>query len=77
MELSETCTVAMTGSLYDGYAEINPTLIPLAPTLSMDFKVEVKSLNLVLLNDLLNTYAKADLSKETLNLFAEVFLINY
>lgn len=70
--LSKTCSIVGTCCLYDGTTIINATLLPLEPTLTFDLNLELKSINLVLLNDLFRAYGKVDINKGTLNLYAEV-----
>ena len=70
--LSNTCNIVCTGFSYEGTTNITATLLPLEPTLTFDLELELKSINLVLLNHLLREYVKVDVSKGTLNLYAEV-----
>lgn len=70
--LSESCRIASTFNLYEGTGEISVTLRPLEPNLTLDLDMELKSINLVLLNDLFRMYVKIDINKGFMDLFAEV-----
>lgn len=70
--LSNSCRIIGKGLLYEGRGAVEVTLLPLEPTLTMDLNLELQSINLVLLNHLLIKYGKVDLTKGTLDLYAEV-----
>ncbi len=70
--LSESCRVRSTCDLYEGTAQINVMVRPLEPNLTLDLDMELKSVNLVLLNDLFKVYGKVDINTGMLDLFGEV-----
>ncbi|MEO7992471.1 MAG: DUF748 domain-containing protein [Chryseolinea sp.] len=74
--LGKSCSIVGTCFLYEGNAKINATLLPLEPTLTVDLNLELKSINLVLLNDLFREYGKVDINKGTLDLYTEVAVTN-
>ncbi len=56
---------------YGGTASLNMKLNPLAERTTFDLNAELKSTNLVLLNDFLKAYANVDVNKGTLGLYTE------
>lgn len=71
-ELASPCAIRCSGNLYEGSLEMNVSLSPLEPTLTLDLNLELKSINLVLLNDLLRAYGKVDVNQGILHLYTEV-----
>lgn len=70
--LSESSRISCTFQLYEGSGEVNVIIRPLAPNLTLFLDLELKSINLVLLNDLFRVYGKVDLHSGMLDLFSEV-----
>jgi len=70
--ISNSCRIIGRCSLYEGNAAINVTLLPLEPTLTADIDLELTSINLDLLNDLLWNYIEVDINKGTMNLYSEI-----
>lgn len=70
--LSESSCISCTFQLYEGSGEVNVIIRPLAPNLTLFLDMEMKSINLVLLNDLFRVYGKVDLHTGMLDLFSEV-----
>ena len=70
--LSESSRIRCTFQLYEGTGEVNLIIRPLAPNLALFLDLELKSVNLVLLNDLFRVYGKVDLHTGLLDLFGEV-----
>jgi hypothetical protein len=74
--LSPSCHIIGNCFLYEGTATINATILPMEPTLTADVNLELKSINLILLNDYLRAYAKVDINKGMFDLYAEMAAIN-
>lgn len=74
--ITKSCKIAGTCMVYEGNAAIDITLLPLEPTVTADLNLELKSINLVLLNDIFRSYAKVDIHKGTLDLYSEVVIAN-
>jgi hypothetical protein len=70
--LRRPCTIKGNCLLCGGTADVNAVLIPLETTLTTDVTLELKAINLVLLNNILRKYFKVDLDKGTLDLYAEL-----
>ena len=70
--LGKYCSIEGACSVYEGTAIMKATLLPLEPTLTLDLKLQLKSINLVMLNDFFRTYLRVDISRGTLNLYSEV-----
>jgi hypothetical protein len=70
------CKIKFTGSLLGGNAIVDAKLFPLAPELTFDLNMIVKSINLVLLNSLFKTFMNVDLNKGVLDLYSEVAVTN-
>jgi hypothetical protein len=71
-EIAQPCAIAVTASLLDGNAQIKSTLHPLADALRLDADLKIRSVNMVLLNDVFRKFAKIDLSHGTLEVYSEI-----
>jgi hypothetical protein len=72
MEVTQPCSINMTGTLYEGSAVINSMLYPMASALQLNADLEIRSINLVLLNDLFRKFAKIDLNRGTLDVDSQI-----
>lgn len=63
--------VSMTSSMYDGTLTCNVKLNPLAEEPTFDLNAELKSMNLVKVNDFFKAYAKVDVNQGTFGLYLE------
>ncbi len=68
------CHVRGTANLYDGIIEFNAALRPMERDLTLGLNIELKSINLVFLNELFKTSAKVDINTGIANLFTEVIV---
>lgn len=71
-ETSQPCAVAVTATVFEGNAQIKSTLHPLAEALRVDTDLKIRSINMVLLNNLFRKFAKIDLSRGTLEVYSEI-----
>jgi hypothetical protein len=69
---TQPCSINITGILYEGKAVINSMLYPMASALQLNADLEIRSINLVLLNDLFRKFAKIDLNKGTLDVDSQI-----
>jgi len=69
---TQPCSINITGILYEGKAVINSMLYPMASALQLNADLEIRSVNLVLLNDLFRKFAKIDLNKGTLDVDSQI-----
>jgi hypothetical protein len=72
MEATQPCSINITGTLYEGTAVINSMLYPMASALQLNADLEIRSINLVLLNDLFRKFAKIDLNRGTLDVDSQI-----
>jgi hypothetical protein len=68
IHLSNSSQVKVDFQLCDGTGEVNLTVLPLASNLTFAVDFELKSINLVLLNELFRAFGKVDLESGILNL---------
>jgi hypothetical protein len=66
------CVIKINGMLNEGSISTTTKLYPLESTLTFDLISELKSVNMVLFNDLFKTYGKVDINKGTLDLYGEI-----
>lgn len=64
--------VEATATVFEGHAVLRANLVPLADTLTFAVTLELKGVNLVLLNNFLRRYARVDVSKGRLDVYAEM-----
>lgn len=76
LSIRNSCRIIGKGLLCDGNVQVSATLLPLASTLTVDLNLAMKSINLVLLNNLLRAFGKVTLDSGTLDLYAEVAVAN-
>jgi hypothetical protein len=72
LEPTQPCAIAITGSLYEGNAVINSMLYPMASALQLNADVEIRSINMVRLNDLFRRFAKIDLNRGSLDVDSQI-----
>lgn len=64
--------VDATATVFEGHAVLRANLMPLADTLTFAVTLELQGVNLVLLNNFLRRYARVDVSKGRLDVYAEL-----
>jgi hypothetical protein len=71
-EATQPCSINITGSVYEGSVVINSMLYPMASALQLNADLEIRSINMVLLNDLFRKFAKIDLNRGTLDVDSQI-----
>ena len=64
--------IDMTATVFEGHAVLRANLLPLADTLTFAVTLELRGVNLVLLNNFLRRYARVDVSQGRLDVYAEL-----
>lgn len=61
-----------TATVFEGHAVLRANVLPLADTLTFAVTLELQGVNVVLLNNFLRRYARVDVSKGRLDVYAEL-----
>ena len=72
--LSNSCGIECDFKVCEGTGDVNFVARPLASTLTLALDFDLKSINLVLLNDLFRAYGKVDINSGTLDLHGKIVI---
>jgi hypothetical protein len=64
--------IDMTATVFEGHAVLRANVLPLADTLTFAVTLELQGVNLVLLNNFLRRYARVDVNRGRLDVYAEL-----